>query len=124
MLRFAPDSAVSGYLDQMLQTGMVGFALGVAAILRCIRTLWACAVRTGDGDERLALLALLCVAVCLTLNNFLESYLFRSGDGMGYLFFVLMLQAEQTRLDLADRPDPSHAGDDAGDGVAAMLTRA
>ena len=92
------NTAHNGYLDQLLQTGVVGFSLGVLAIVRCVAALWSAAVRTRDEEERLALLGLTCLAICLILNNFLESYLFRSGDGMGYLFFLIMLQAEQARL--------------------------
>jgi exopolysaccharide production protein ExoQ len=114
-LRYAPwdafymdaqviNTAHNGYLDQLLQTGAVGFGFGVIAILRCIRVLWGTAVLTASSEERIALLGLLCLAVCLILNNFLESYLFRSGDGMGYLFFLIMLQAEQAKLDLGCRP--------------------
>ncbi len=94
------NTAHSGYLDQLLQTGAVGFVLGLAAILRCLCVLWSVAVRTGDRSERVALVGFFCVALCLILNNFLESYLFRTGDGLGYLFFVLTLQAEQARLAL------------------------
>ena len=94
------NTAHSGYLDQLLQTGIVGLALGLAAILRCLYVLQATATRTRDRLERIALVGCLCIALCLILNNFLESYLFRTGDGLGYLFFVLMLQAEQTRLAL------------------------
>ncbi len=100
------NTAHSGYLDQLLQTGTVGFALGLAAILRCLYVLQATAIRTHDRLERIALVGCLCIAVCLILNNFLESYLFRSGDGLGYLFFVLMLQAEQARLSLRRRRRP------------------
>lgn len=91
------NTAHSGYLDQLLQTGMVGFALGVAAISRCVYALQAAAVQTQDRQERIALIGYLCIAWCLILNNFLESYLFRVGDGLGYLFFAIMLQAEQVR---------------------------
>jgi O-antigen ligase len=92
------NTAHNGYLDQLLQTGIVGFGLGVLAIVRCVAVLWSTAVRAASDEERLALLGLICLAICLVLNNFLESYLFRSGDGMGYLFFLVMLQAEQARL--------------------------
>lgn len=94
------NTAHSGYLDQLLQTGVIGLALGLAAILRCLQALWSAAVRTTDQAERVAIVGFFCIALCLVLNNFLESYLFRTGDGLGYLFFVLMLQAEQTRLAL------------------------
>ena len=97
------NTAHSGYLDQLLQTGGVGFALGLAAILRCLFVLHSTAARTRDPLERTALVGCLCIVLCLILNNFLESYLFRTGDGLGYLFFVLMLQAEQARLALGAR---------------------
>ena len=66
--------------------------------MRCLYMLQAVAIRTDDRLERIALVGFLCMALCLILNNLLESYLFRSGDGFGYLFFVIMLQAEQSRL--------------------------
>jgi hypothetical protein len=113
-LRYAPwdafyvdaqviNTAHNGYLDQLLQTGIVGFALGFVAILRCLVVLHSTAARTRSPLGRTALVGCLCIALCLILNNFLESYLFRTGDGLGYLFFVLMLQAEQARLALRDR---------------------
>lgn len=113
-LRYAPwdafyvdaqviNTAHSGYLDQLLQTGIVGFGLGLAAILRCLLVLNSTAARARDPLERTALVGCLCIVLCLILNNFLESYLFRTGDGLGYLFFVLMLQAEQARLAARDR---------------------
>ena len=46
----------------------------------------------------MALTGALCVAFCLVLNNFLESYLFRTGDTLGYLFIFLMLHGEAARL--------------------------
>ncbi len=94
------NTAHNGYLDQLLQTGAIGFLLGLAAILRCIYVLYSTAARAHDPLERAALVGCLCIALCLILNNFLESYLFRTGDGLGYLFLVLMLQAEQARLAL------------------------
>ncbi len=54
------NTAHNGYLDQLLQTGVVGFSLGVLAIVRCVAALWSAAVRTRDEEERLALLGLTC----------------------------------------------------------------
>ena len=94
------NTAHDGYLDQLLQTGMVGFSLGILAIARCLYALQSAAAATRDRLERVALTGLLCLAICIVLNNLLESYLFRPGDGIGFLFLLIMLQAERARLDL------------------------
>jgi O-antigen ligase len=91
------NTAHNGYLDVLLQTGLVGFAISLVAILRCLALLLAGAM-TGERGERIALTGAFCVAVCLVLNNFLESYLFRTGDTLGYLFLFLMLHGEMARL--------------------------
>ena len=87
----------NGYLDHLLQTGIVGFSLSVAAILRCLFVLHASAARTDDRQERVSLVGFISLAICLVLYNFLESYLFRTGDPLGYLFFLIMLLGEETR---------------------------
>lgn len=91
------NTAHNGYLDVLLQTGLIGFAISLLAILRCLWLLMTGAM-TGERRERMALTGALCVAVCLVLNNFLESYLFRTGDTLGYLFLFLMLHGETARL--------------------------
>ena len=94
------NTAHDGYLDQLLQTGMVGFSLGILAIARCLYALQSAAAATKDRLERVALTGLLCLAICIVLNNLLVSYLFRPGDGIGFLFLLIMLLAERARLDL------------------------
>lgn len=91
------NTAHNGYLDVLLQTGLVGFVLAVAAILRCLWLLTAGAA-AGSRAERVAMTGALCVAICLVLNNFLESYLFRTGDALGYLFAFTMLHGEAAHL--------------------------
>ena len=91
------NTAHNGYLDLLLQTGIAGFALGIVAILRCLWLLTGTAARSQKA-QRVALTGALCVAFCLVLNNFLESYLFRTGDTLGYLFIFLMLHGEAARL--------------------------
>ena len=91
------NTAHNGYLDLLLQTGIAGFALGIVAILRCLWLLTGTAAKSQKA-QRVALTGALCVAFCLVLNNFLESYLFRTGDTLGYLFIFLMLHGEAARL--------------------------
>jgi O-antigen ligase len=91
------NTAHNGYLDVLLQTGIVGFALAVITILRCLWFL-ALAASTGLREDRIAFTGMLCVALCLVLNNFLESYIFRSSDQLGYLFIFLLLHGEAARL--------------------------
>ena len=91
------NTAHNGYLDVLLQTGLVGFTLSAVAILRCLWALQAAATRAIDRPERIARTGLLCLAFCLVLNNLLESYLFRPGDPVGYLFLFLMLEGERAR---------------------------
>jgi O-antigen ligase len=91
------NTAHDGYLDTLLQSGIIGLSL---AVLTVVRTLWLLAAAAGaavDRIERMALTGALCLAICLMLNNFLESYLFRTGDALGYLFLFLMLQGEAAR---------------------------
>ena len=96
------NTAHDGYLDTLLQTGRVGLALAIVAIVRCCWLLGA-AISDGTRQQRIALSGALCLVICLILNNFLESYLFRTGDPLGYLFMFIMLQAEAVRL----RPPPA-----------------
>ena len=91
------NTAHDGYLDTLLQTGMVGLTLVVAAILRSLWLLGS-AVTAGGSTQRIAMAGALCLVLCLVLNNFLESYLFRTGDPLGYLFMFIMLQGEAARL--------------------------
>ena len=81
----------------------------MAAILRCVVLLTAGAA-AGGPVERVALTGALCVAICLILNNFLESYLFRTGDKLGYLFIFLMLHGEAARLRRQGSPGGSAVG--------------
>jgi O-antigen ligase len=120
------NTAHDGYLDQLLQTGILGFSLGLVAIARCLHVLQSAAAATQDRVERVALTGLLCVAICIVLNNLLESYLFRPGDGIGFLFFLIMLQAEKARLDLRRQRWLEEKGAGAGnaisrDGTATVL---
>lgn len=91
------NTAHNGYLDVLLQTGLVGMALTTAAILRCLWVLGSGAA-AGERGERIAATGALCVVLCLVLNNLLESYLFRTGDALGYLFILLMLHGEAAAL--------------------------
>jgi exopolysaccharide production protein ExoQ len=100
------NTAHNGYLDVLLQTGLVGFALACGAILRCLWLLQATAGSATDRGERIALVTCLCLALALALNNLLESYLFRPGDPIGYLFLFLMLHAERSAMPPARRPRP------------------
>lgn len=95
------NTAHSGYLDLMLQTGTIGLGLGLVVIARCLVRLYQGAVVAVEAPERVATLGLLCLAVCLALNNLLESYLFMSGMVTGYLFFLLTLCADWRRWEPA-----------------------
>ena len=45
------NTAHNGYLDLLLQTGIVGFALGIVAILRCLWLLTGTAARSPKGPS-------------------------------------------------------------------------
>jgi O-antigen ligase len=92
------NTAHNGYLDVWLQNGLIGLALAVLALLRCLFVITAEAAKVPTREERVALIVGLCVAICIALNNALESYLFRTGDTLGYLFVFIWLQAEAARL--------------------------
>lgn len=91
------NTAHNGFLDVGLQNGLIGLALAVLLILRCLWLLSAEAA-AHRGAERAALVTGLCLASCLVLNNNLESYLFRTGDPLGYLFVLILFHAEAARL--------------------------
>lgn len=91
------NTAHNGYLDALVQTGIVGFLLVMAAISRCFWLLATAASGAAHG-ERVVLTGFLCVAICLALNNLLESYLFRTGDTLGYLFTFTVMHVEGVHL--------------------------
>ena len=91
------NTAHNGYIDSWLQTGFVGLAMVVLAILRCMWLL-SKAAASSEGFERVAFTGALCVVISLVFNNFLESYLFRTGDNLGYLFILFMLMGEAAAL--------------------------
>lgn len=90
------NTAHNGFIDVWLQNGLVGLLLAGLLVLRC---LWLLAAEAAAhrAAERAALVTAWCVAFCLVLNNNLESYLFRTGDPLGYLFVFLLFHAEAAR---------------------------
>lgn len=90
------NTAHNGFLDVWLQNGLVGLTLAGLLVLRCLWLLSAEAA-AHEAAERAALVTALCFALCLVLNNSLESYLFRTGDPLGYLFVFLLFHAEAAR---------------------------
>lgn len=100
------NTAHNGYLDVLLQTGAVGLTLSLVAVGQCCRRLLAAAVDAPPRD-RIAPIAALCVVLCIVLNNLLESYLFRTGDTIGYLFIFLALVAGRMGAERALAPRPA-----------------
>jgi O-antigen ligase len=92
------NTAHNGYLDVWLQNGLVGLVMGVLAIVRCLWLLTVEAAGTPQREDRVALIVALCIATCIALNNALESYLFRTGDTLGFVFVFIWLHAEAARL--------------------------
>jgi O-antigen ligase len=88
------NQAHDGFIDVWPQKGLVdGLLLASVLVVRCLRLL-AAEAAAHEAVERAALVTASCVAGCLVLHDNLESYLFRTGDPLGYLFVLLPFHAE------------------------------
>ncbi|MBP2312545.1 O-antigen ligase family protein [Azospirillum soli] len=100
------NTAHSGYLDVLLQTGVVGLLLAVAALLRGLRLSVLLILPQKSLRDAFVVMGMVGLLVACALNNFLESILFRAGDAIGYLAVVVLLHAERWSLALEDRRVP------------------
>ena len=92
------NEAHNGYLDQLLQTGIIGLIFAIFAIIRCLFLLQFKEPPEWDSRSICIITALLSLVIAIILNNLLESYLFFS-NAITYIFFVLMLQAEKINIE-------------------------
>nr|WP_246500691.1 O-antigen ligase family protein [Azospirillum rugosum] len=97
------NTAHSGYMDILLQTGWIGLGLTSFAILWYIALAMRLVHRNAvAGPALVAAMVIATVMLSLALNNALESQLFRAGDWIGFIHLLLALQLDRMALD-ADR---------------------
>jgi len=94
--------AHNGYLDLVLQTGFIGLALALIAILRSIGLALRLATRRGlASDESTAYILSVVLLGAIFLLNFMESSYFRPNHYLSVLFIMIyfMLEVWSQRLD-------------------------
>lgn len=93
------NEAHNGYIDITLQAGFIGLAL---ALLIIVRSVWqlcrAISTRRADRDGRISCIILLALGLAICVANLTESYVFQYSNPVGYLFVVIVVQAERWRL--------------------------
>ena len=89
------NSGHNGYLDTMLEAGVIGLALTILIICRAL-WIYGKLLRLPWLDYRQPRLVatLLGIVLCLLVNNTLESLLFRSGRYLSDLFIFIYLAGE------------------------------
>lgn len=97
------NTAHNGYIDMMLQAGIIGLLLKLLLIARLIFVYAGLVVRPElPLQDRRTLAALMAVALAMIVNNLTESMIFRAGDPFSFTFQMIYLIGECARLQ-ADR---------------------
>ncbi len=93
------NEAHNGYIDITLQAGFIGLAL---ALLIIVRSVWqlcrAISTPRADRDGRISCIILLTLALGICIANLTESQVFQYSNPVGYLFVLIVVQAERWRL--------------------------
>jgi O-antigen ligase len=96
------NEAHNGYIDITLQAGFIGLAL---ALLVMIRSMWqlcrAISIRPADRDGRVSCMIMLALGLAIAIANLTESQVFQYSNPVGYLFVLIVVQAERWRLERA-----------------------
>jgi exopolysaccharide production protein ExoQ len=94
------NEAHNGYIDITLQAGFIGLAL---ALLVMIRSMWqlcrAISIRPADRDGRVSCMIMLALGLAIAIANLTESQVFQYSNPVGYLFVLIVVQAERWRLE-------------------------
>lgn len=98
------NTAHNGYLDVVLQSGLVGLVLTIALIIRC---LWNYVMLLQENQislaERRSVLVFFAVAIAILLNSTMESRIFGVGDPIARLFDLIYLCGECWRQQIRGR---------------------
>ena len=96
------NEAHNGYIDIALQAGFIGLAL---ALLVMTRSVWqlcrAISTRPADRDGRVSCMIMLALGLAIAIANLTESQVFQYSNPVGYLFVLIVVQAERWRLERA-----------------------
>jgi O-antigen ligase len=96
------NTAHNGYIDMMLQAGLIGLMLKVFVIARLIYVYAGLVVRLDLAlPHRRAFAALMACALAAVVNNMTESIIFRAGDPFSFTFQMIYLIGEYARLQSA-----------------------
>lgn len=96
------NTAHNGYIDIMLQAGLIGLLLKFFVIARLIYVYAGLVVRLDLAlPERRAFAALMAFALAAVVNNMTESIIFRAGDPFSFTFQMIYLIGEYARLQSA-----------------------
>ncbi len=93
------NTAHNGYIDMVLQAGVIGLLLKLLVIARLIYVYAGLVVRPELAlPDRRAFAALMACALAVAVNNMTESIIFRAGDPFGFTFQMIYLIGEYARL--------------------------
>ena len=96
------NEAHNGYIDIALQAGFIGLVL---ALLVMARAAWqlcrAISIRSDDCDGRVSCMIMLALGLAIEIANLTESQVFQYSNPVGYLFVLIVVQAERWRLERA-----------------------
>jgi len=96
------NEAHNGYIDIALQAGFIGLVL---ALLVMARAAWqlcrAISIRSDDCDGRVSCMIMLALGLAMVIANLTESLVFQYSNPVGYLFVLIVVQAERWRLERA-----------------------
>jgi O-antigen ligase len=96
------NTAHNGYIDMMLQTGLIGLTLKLLVIARLMYVYARLVVRPGLAlPDRRAFAVLMACALAAVVNNMTESIIFRPGDAFGFTFQMIYLIGEYARVQSA-----------------------
>ena len=93
------NEAHNGYIDITLQAGFIGLALALVVMIRSVWQLCrAISIRPADRDGRVSCMIMLALGLAMAIANLTESQVFQYSNSVGYLFVLIVVQAERWRL--------------------------
>lgn len=93
------NTAHNGYIDMMLQAGLIGLLLKLFVIARLIYVYISLVVRPELAlPDRRVLATFMALALAVIVNNLTESMIFRAGDPFSFTFQMIYLIGECARL--------------------------
>jgi exopolysaccharide production protein ExoQ len=99
------NEAHNGYIDITLQAGIIGLVLTLLVIARCVWQLCgAIGMPHTDKGGRISCMILLGLVLAIVIDNLTESQIFQYSNSVGYLFVLIVVQAERWKLGYAPQP--------------------